>query len=247
MNERKAGTEDLIDGLSPRERECLLLVDRHLSSKEIARELGISEHTVVTHINRARQRLGSVSRYEAARRVAEAAPADVPSAWGPPSMGMADTAVPPLDEEQFRGTDRERTSDQGNRGQRPDHAQGSGHLPRTVAGDPARHRAAALDQLAAAGASARGPGDQPGQEADGWAARLGYAQTGAFQASGDGDPRSALHRGRPDGRDLRPGWAGGRNELTLPQRAAFIVVAMICAALAFGTLLVGLREMNDIF
>src|SRR3954451_7526665 len=113
MNEPKADPEDVIDGLSPRERECLLLVDRHLSSKEIARRLGISEHTVVTHINRARQRLGSVSRYEAARprRVADAAPtaipspisSDVPSGWGPPAKGISDDPAASSDVQDTRG------------------------------------------------------------------------------------------------------------------------------------------------
>ena len=91
MSGRRAETEDLIEALTPRERECLLLVDRHLSSKEIARRLGISEHTVVTHINRARQRLGSVSRYEAARLIAAAA--EVPRAWGPPPMGISELSL----------------------------------------------------------------------------------------------------------------------------------------------------------
>jgi len=37
-----AGTSSGLDRLTERERECLRLVDRHLSSKEIARELGLS-------------------------------------------------------------------------------------------------------------------------------------------------------------------------------------------------------------
>jgi len=58
-----------LDRLTERERECLRLVDRHMSSKEIARELGLSKHTVDWHLDKARKRLGAADRYDAARRV----------------------------------------------------------------------------------------------------------------------------------------------------------------------------------
>ena len=58
-----------LDRLTERERECLRLVDRHMSSKEIARELGLSKHTVDWHLDKARRRLGAADRYDAARRV----------------------------------------------------------------------------------------------------------------------------------------------------------------------------------
>jgi biotin operon repressor len=48
-----------LDRLTERERECLRLVDRHMSSKEIARELGLSKHTVDWHLDKARRRLGA--------------------------------------------------------------------------------------------------------------------------------------------------------------------------------------------
>ena len=47
--------EQALELLTPRERECLRLVNQHLSSKEIGRELGISKHTVDTHLDKARQ------------------------------------------------------------------------------------------------------------------------------------------------------------------------------------------------
>jgi DNA-binding NarL/FixJ family response regulator len=40
-----------------------------MSSKEIARELGLSKHTVDWHLDKARKRLGAADRYDAARRV----------------------------------------------------------------------------------------------------------------------------------------------------------------------------------
>lgn len=70
MGETDAKADVAIDLLTPRERECLRLVDQHLSSKEIARQLGISKHTVDTHLDKARQRLGVVTRYDAARLMA---------------------------------------------------------------------------------------------------------------------------------------------------------------------------------
>ena len=59
--------DDPVGLLTPRERECLRLVDRHLSSKQIARQLGMSKASVDTYCDRARRKLGVSDRYEAAR------------------------------------------------------------------------------------------------------------------------------------------------------------------------------------
>ena len=65
--------------LSEGQRQCLALVDRHLSSKEIAQQLGISPHTVDQRIRQALHTLGVERRGEAARMVAAAgAMPDVP-------------------------------------------------------------------------------------------------------------------------------------------------------------------------
>jgi DNA-binding CsgD family transcriptional regulator len=50
--------------------DCLLLVDQHLSSKEIAAELNISPHTVDQRVRQALQILGVERRTQAARIVA---------------------------------------------------------------------------------------------------------------------------------------------------------------------------------
>jgi DNA-binding CsgD family transcriptional regulator len=63
-------TERRTELLTPRERECLRLVDQHLSSKQIARELGMSKTSVDTYCDRARRKLGVTDRYTAARMVA---------------------------------------------------------------------------------------------------------------------------------------------------------------------------------
>ena len=52
--------------------DCLLLVDQHLSSKEIATRLQISPHTVDQRIRNALQTLGVERRTQAARLVAQA-------------------------------------------------------------------------------------------------------------------------------------------------------------------------------
>jgi DNA-binding CsgD family transcriptional regulator len=56
--------------LSRGQLDCLLLVDQHLSSKEIAAELHISPHTVDQRIRGALQALGVERRTQAARIVA---------------------------------------------------------------------------------------------------------------------------------------------------------------------------------
>jgi DNA-binding CsgD family transcriptional regulator len=57
--------------LSPGQLDCLLLVDQHLSSKEIAGELHISPHTVDQRIRQALSILGVERRTQAARIVAQ--------------------------------------------------------------------------------------------------------------------------------------------------------------------------------
>ena len=61
------GGPEPLDGLTPKERACLRLVLENLSSKQIARELGISQTSVDTHLRRAREKLGIRDRYAAAR------------------------------------------------------------------------------------------------------------------------------------------------------------------------------------
>jgi DNA-binding CsgD family transcriptional regulator len=57
--------------LTPGQIDCLRLVDQHLSSKEIAVELGISHHTVDQRVRQSLQILGVERRAQAARLVAQ--------------------------------------------------------------------------------------------------------------------------------------------------------------------------------
>jgi DNA-binding CsgD family transcriptional regulator len=60
-----------VERLSKGQLDCLLLVDQHLSSKEIAGELNISPHTVDQRIRQALGILGVERRTQAARIVAQ--------------------------------------------------------------------------------------------------------------------------------------------------------------------------------
>jgi len=55
--------------LTPRQRECLIL-SATMTDKEIARELGLSPHTVSLHIRQAMARLDAPSRKSAYRKLA---------------------------------------------------------------------------------------------------------------------------------------------------------------------------------
>ena len=77
--DREGGSASPIAQLSEGQIDCLLLVDRHHNSKEIAAKLGISPHTVDQRIRRALEKLGVERRGEAARLVAAALTADHPA------------------------------------------------------------------------------------------------------------------------------------------------------------------------
>jgi DNA-binding NarL/FixJ family response regulator len=63
-----SGDERLIESLTARERDVLVLVADGLPNRSIAHELGISEHTVKFHLASIFGKLGASSRVEAVRR-----------------------------------------------------------------------------------------------------------------------------------------------------------------------------------
>ena len=63
---RLAEAERLWQSLTEREREVLRLVAYGRSNRQIARLLGIGEHTVETHVGNLLDKLGVASRVEAA-------------------------------------------------------------------------------------------------------------------------------------------------------------------------------------
>lgn len=86
----------LPDGLREIHKECLRLAADHYTSKEIARTLGISKHTVDQRLRHATQQLGATSRYDAARRFADldgltpSEPCD-PILYNPPYLSVSAT------------------------------------------------------------------------------------------------------------------------------------------------------------
>jgi DNA-binding CsgD family transcriptional regulator len=94
---------DRLKLLTPKERECLRLVLENRSSKQIARQLGISQTSVDTHVRRARDKLGIRDRYAAARlleawergAVAAASPAAGPELM-PVAVDPSGLRMPPL-------------------------------------------------------------------------------------------------------------------------------------------------------
>ena len=58
----------LVEPLTPREHEVLVLVADGLRNREIARRLGISEHTVKFHLAAVFGKLGASSATEAVRK-----------------------------------------------------------------------------------------------------------------------------------------------------------------------------------
>lgn len=72
LAERRAAASDLVNGLSPRQRQILGLVANGLLNKQIAYELGISEKTVKMHRALMLERLGVPTSAEAIRIAVEA-------------------------------------------------------------------------------------------------------------------------------------------------------------------------------
>ncbi len=63
---REVRTPTMRESLTPRETDTLRLIAKGLANKEIARELGVSEVTVKTHVSNVLSKLGLQSRTQAA-------------------------------------------------------------------------------------------------------------------------------------------------------------------------------------
>ena len=64
MSDNRHAVIQGFDQLGPRHREVLELVARRMTSKEIARQIGVSQHTVEQRIQKIRSRFGNISRRE---------------------------------------------------------------------------------------------------------------------------------------------------------------------------------------
>jgi len=81
--------------LTPRMEECVALVGDGMSNAEIAKAMGLSEHTVKTYIHRIFDRLGVSSRVELALYAAHNRRAEPPAA---PNAGLMERAASLLNE-----------------------------------------------------------------------------------------------------------------------------------------------------
>lgn len=84
-----------LECLTEGQRDCLRLVMLHMSSKEIARTLGISPHTVDQRLRVATRNLGVSTRFEAARLLAMHGEAAASATYQPliyqvPGLGRGD-------------------------------------------------------------------------------------------------------------------------------------------------------------
>lgn len=68
LAQRRLAAPPSLDALTPRQRQVLAGFARGKLRKEVARELGISEATVKTHLENACARLGAATRAEAVAR-----------------------------------------------------------------------------------------------------------------------------------------------------------------------------------
>ncbi|WP_207801784.1 helix-turn-helix domain-containing protein [Phenylobacterium hankyongense] len=251
MRTRADITEDPVGLLTPRERECLRLVDQHLSSKQIARQLGMSKTSVDTYCDRARRKLGVGDRYEAARRARTADVNLVPIESGQDAIRTDNPSDPWLDDPAFREAADGRLAElRQPGGDRKGLAAPPGDRrlrdPLADLGRPGRDDPNV--QLGAARAAARGFGGYANPGFDGPAPGFRDPEAGAFQAFGNGAEGNPLHDVGSLGRELqaRARYGIGRNDLSPAARLGAIVGVAIITALAFGAMLAGLHALQDL-
>ena len=64
-------SEEPLVAITPREQEVAILVAKHLSNRQIASDLMLSEHTVATHVRHILKKLGLHSRTQIAAHFSE--------------------------------------------------------------------------------------------------------------------------------------------------------------------------------
>ena len=205
--------------LTAGQRECLDLVDDHATSKEIARQLGISRHTVDARLRAAIQTLGVSSRREAAiiYRAAAQAQAYHPFAYQSPRI------VPTAASASNPGHD----EDVDHPGQAPVSGE---YAPPPV--PPVGAAVAAQHGLGHLAAGQHGMGQRMDAAVDHVSDSAVWTAQSMGQSMGGYTPaRTSLRL-----------W-GGANDLTATQRMVGIVVVMILAMLAFGMFLSGIEAL----
>ena len=247
----KAKKEQGLDALTERERQILRLVGEHLNSKEIGRELGIADHTVVNHLRKAREKVGVTSRYEAARLLRQAEHGMTRGVSGMTTVMAPPPADPPSLAPQVGASDdpRKRSQHGAQPGPQLGHVDEERGRPvrSLVPEQPANENAASGVDLGAAGATARQPGFEPGHGGRDAGVDFRGPQTVPVAPAGDGLAGDLVRGLRGYGRRLFAPEPGGRlNGLAPVQRLGVIGAIMLFTALAFGTTLSGLLALQQL-
>lgn len=240
-----------VELLTQRERDCLRLVDQHLSSKQIARELGMSKTSVDTYCDRARRKLGVDDRFKAAKLLREVDVNPVLIASGQDAIRTDRPSRPWPDEPATDGaSDGPATEFR----EQSDSWQGASPSPgdrrlRGALADLGEARGTSPELLldAARAAARRSFGDA---DASGYGAASGFRHTeaGAVQTARDGASGNSLPDLGSPGRELQGrarAWSR-RNDLSPALRLGAIVGIALVTALAFGGMLAGLHYLNDL-
>lgn len=91
MTENSSQAYGRVDQLTESQKKCLRLVLAHMTSKQIARELGLSPHTVDAHLKASLKALGVAGRTEAALILARAERGEPYQSLAYQPLGMANS------------------------------------------------------------------------------------------------------------------------------------------------------------
>ncbi|WP_296599363.1 response regulator transcription factor [Phenylobacterium sp.] len=240
-----------VELLTQRERDCLRLVDQHLSSKQIARELGMSKTSVDTYCDRARRKLGVDDRFQAARLLRDqevnpvligsghdAIRTDIPEASWPDEPATKGASDGPAAELREPSRDWEG----------PAPSPGDRRLRGAVAGLGEAGGAYSELLLDAARAAARRSLGDARSGGHGEAPGFREPEAGPVQAAGNGASGNPLPDVGSPRRELQGrarAWSR-RNELSPALRIGAIVGIAVVTVLAFGGMLAGLHYLNDL-
>lgn len=207
----------VLDLLTDGQRDCLRLVYQHKTSKDIARMLGVSPHTVDMRLRTAMKALGVASRIEAAQLLVQEEQAlgiDL-SAQYQPLVYQAPEIVPGADAVIFGSP----TSDGVGSSERPSSFQRLPLQPSSDVGPPASgppRMAGASNSVATAAMNTVRPG---------------------IEALDPGNGVRPFLSSRP--------W-GARNELSIGTRLAWIFGIAVGSSLAFGSVLAALASLKTL-
>lgn len=208
--------------LTERERQCLRLIGRAMSHKEVARELDLSDATVKEYLANARRKLGASTTREAAR-----------------ALMLAEAAREPL---QNRGAPERRDAALAGAPSPRVHASGADPIRGTLSAPP--------DVADVAAAPAHGGAEPHGAQGHRGASHQAAA-AGGLPAPGHDLPRAdrpVLDRAQRAGGARREAGApaadwGGSNDLGLLRKLGWAVLIMIVSLMAYGGFTQGLRNL----